>query len=153
MDTMTSWQVTDFGRPLVQAVRQAPAPGGAEVVLRVDGCGVCHSDLHMRDGFFDLGHGQKLDVGRLVRPPRTLGHEIAGTVVACGPDAQGVAVGDRRLVYPWLGCGNCRLCTSGQEHLCATPQPLGVARDGGFATHVLVPHARYLLDFGGLPVE
>ncbi|HYF18389.1 MAG TPA: alcohol dehydrogenase [Ramlibacter sp.] len=150
---MTSWQVQDFGKPLVQAIREVPAPAGTQVVLRVDACGACHSDLHMRDGFFDLGHGHKLDLSRTVRPPRTLGHEIAGTVVACGPQAAGPAVGERRMVYPWIGCGSCRLCAAGQEHLCAAPQALGVARDGGFATHVVVPHPRYLLDFGGLPAE
>lgn len=150
MATMTSWQVEQFGQPLVQAIRELPVPAGSEVLLRVDGCGVCHSDLHMRDGYFDLGGGHKLDLARTVKPPRTLGHEIAGTVVACGPQAQGAAAGDRRVVFPWIGCGQCALCTSGREHLCATPQALGVARDGGFATHVLVPHPRYLLDFGTL---
>jgi alcohol dehydrogenase/propanol-preferring alcohol dehydrogenase len=104
----------------------------------------------MRDGYFDLGNGNRLDLSRTVKPPRTLGHEITGTVVACGPQAQGVAPGEACLVYPWIGCGSCALCTSGQEHLCSAPQALGVARDGGFATHVLVPHPRYLLDFGGI---
>jgi alcohol dehydrogenase/propanol-preferring alcohol dehydrogenase len=146
-----SWQVRDFGRPLVEASGDPPVPGGTEVLLRVDGCGVCHSDLHMRDGFFDLGDGHKLDVSRTVRPPRTLGHEIAGTVIAAGAQAQEVAPGDRRVVYPWIGCGACALCRSQREHLCANPQALGVARDGGFATHVLVPHPRYLLEYGALP--
>ena len=152
METMKAWQVEEFGKPLVEALRERPTPAGSEVLLRVDGCGVCHSDLHMRDGYFDLGGGHKLDVSRTVKPPRTLGHEIAGTVVACGPDAAGAQAGDRRVVFPWIGCGQCALCTSGQEHLCPAPQALGVARDGGFATHVLVPHPRYLLDFGTLDV-
>lgn len=151
METMRSYQVESFGKPLVEAIRALPAPTGTEVLLRVSGCGVCHSDLHMRDGYFDLGSGHRLDLARTVRPPRTLGHEITGTVVACGPQAQGIAAGDRRVVYPWIGCGACALCASGQEHLCSAPQALGVARDGGFATHVLVAHPRYLLEFGDLP--
>jgi len=147
---MTSWQVETFGKPLVQALRAVPAAQGEEVVLRITRCGVCHSDLHMQDGFFDLGGGHKLDLARTVQPPRTLGHEIAGTVVAMGPQAQGVQLGDRRVAYPWIGCGTCSLCTAGQEHLCSSPLALGVARDGGFASHVVLPHARYLVDPGEL---
>jgi alcohol dehydrogenase/propanol-preferring alcohol dehydrogenase len=147
---MTSYQVAEFGKPLVQALREAPVPQGEEVVLRITRCGVCHSDVHMQDGFFDLGGGHKLDVAKTVRPPRTLGHEIAGSVAAVGPQAQGVQVGERRVAFPWIGCGACALCKAGQEHLCSNPQALGVARDGGFATHVVVPHARYLVDPGRL---
>jgi D-arabinose 1-dehydrogenase-like Zn-dependent alcohol dehydrogenase len=151
--SMISYQVESFGRPLAQVVRDIPTPTDSEVVLKVGSCGVCHSDVHLHDGYFDLGNDVKLDMTRTVKPPRTLGHEIAGTVVAVGPDAQGVKVGDRRVVFPWIGCGTCALCESGQEHLCNSPQALGIHRDGGFATHTVVPHARYLLDYGNLPEE
>ena len=150
---MNSWQVESFGKPLVQALREVPTPAGTEVVLRIASCGVCHSDVHMHDGYFDLGGGHRLDLSRTVQPPRTLGHEIAGQVAAVGPDAQGVQVGDRRVAYPWIGCGGCALCAAGQEHLCTTPRALGVARDGGFASHVLVPHPRYLVEHGTIPDE
>ena len=150
---MNSWQVESFGKPLVQALREVPAPAGTEVVLRIASCGVCHSDVHMHDGYFDLGGGHRLDLSRTVQPPRTLGHEIAGQVAAVGPDAQGVQVGDRRVAYPWIGCGSCALCAAGQEHLCTAPRALGVARDGGFASHVLVPHPRYLVGHGAIPDE
>jgi alcohol dehydrogenase/propanol-preferring alcohol dehydrogenase len=80
-----------------------------------------------------------------------LGHEIAGTVAAVGPDAEGVAVGDRRVVFPWIGCGACSPCEDGHEELCMAPRALGVNRDGGFADHVLVPHPRYLFAFDPLP--
>jgi alcohol dehydrogenase/propanol-preferring alcohol dehydrogenase len=153
MASMTSWQVESFGKPLVQALREVPQPQGTEVVLRITRCGVCHSDLHMQDGFFDLGGGHKLDVARTVQPPRTLGHEIVGTVAAAGPDAQDVRIGERRVAFPWIGCGQCALCQAGQEHLCSNPRNLGVSRDGGFATHVVVPHPRYLVDPGALPDE
>ena len=79
--------------------RRRPRRRAREVLLRVSHCGVCHSDIHLQDGYFDLGGGQKLDV-RGNRPlPFTLGHEIAGTVEAAGPDAQGVGQGQalRRL--------------------------------------------------------
>lgn len=151
--SMISYQVEAFGRPLAQVVRDIPQPQGSEVVLKVGSCGVCHSDVHLHDGFFDLGNDVKLDMTRTVQPPRTLGHEIAGTVVAVGPDVLDVKVGDKRVVFPWIGCGTCSLCASGHEHLCNSPKALGIHRDGGFATHTVVPHAKYLLDYGNLAEE
>ena len=114
--------------------------------------GVCHSDLHIWDGFFDLGSGQKLDVSkRGMKLPFTLGHEIAGEVVAVGPDVEGRKPGGQRyVVFPWIGCGTCALCKAGDELLCPTPRTLGTRRDGGYADHVLVPHPRYLVDHGGI---
>ena len=150
---MLSYQLEAFGRPLSQVIRDTPQPQGSEVVVRVGSCGVCHSDVHLHDGYFDLGGDAKLDMTRALQPPRTLGHEIAGTVVAVGPEATGVQLGERRVVYPWIGCGSCSLCEAGQEHLCNSPRALGVHRDGGFADHVVVPHPRYLLDFGSLEEE
>ena len=150
---MRSYQVESFGRPLQQVLRDTPQPQGSEVLVRVGSCGVCHSDVHLHDGYFDLGGDAKLDLSRSVAPPRTLGHEIAGTVVAAGPDATFVSVGDRRVVFPWIGCGRCALCAAGNEHLCNAAQALGVQRDGGFADHVLVPHPRYLLGYGSLAEE
>lgn len=150
---MIAWQVEEFGKPLAQVLRDTPQPQGSEVLLRVAACGVCHSDLHLHDGYFLLGEGQRLDLSRGIAPPRTLGHEIVGTVSALGPDASDVAIGERRVVYPWIGCGRCNLCAAGNEHLCNAPRGLGVQRDGGFADHVLVPHPRYLLAFDPLPPE
>ena len=153
---MLSYQVEAFGKPLAQVIRDTPVPQGSEVIVKVGSCGVCHSDVHLHDGYFDLGGDAKLDMTRTVQPPRTLGHEIAGTVVAVGPDvnpSQGVKVGDRRVVFPWIGCGACSLCAAGNEHLCNKPAALGIHRDGGFADHVSVPHPRYLLDYGALPEE
>jgi len=148
---MISYQVESFGKPLAQVLRETPVPQGTEVLVKVGSCGVCHSDVHLHDGYFDLGGGNKLDMTRSLQPPRTLGHEIAGTVVAVGPEAQGVAVGDRRVVYPWLGCGQCAVCKAGNEQDCAAPRALGINRDGGFADHVLVPHPRALFAYDPLP--
>jgi alcohol dehydrogenase/propanol-preferring alcohol dehydrogenase len=153
---MLSYQIESFGRPLAQVLRETPQPQGSEVVLRVGSCGVCHSDVHLHDGYFDLGDDAKLDMARSIRPPRTLGHEIAGTVVAIGPEAAAsgrVKVGDRRVVFPWIGCGRCSLCQAGAEHLCNASQALGVNCDGGFADHVVVPHARVLVDYAPLAEE
>jgi D-arabinose 1-dehydrogenase-like Zn-dependent alcohol dehydrogenase len=71
-----------------------------------------------------------------------------------GPDASGVAPGDKRVAYPWIGCGVCITCARGDEHFCAAPRFLGIYRPGGYADHVLVPHPRYLLEIGGMtPAE
>jgi D-arabinose 1-dehydrogenase-like Zn-dependent alcohol dehydrogenase len=125
----------------------------AEVLLRVKACGVCHSDLHVADGYFDLGQGQKLDLAAAVKLPRILGHEIAGVVEELGPEAIGVRVGDRRAVYAWGGCGQCAQCHAGHENLCAKPRNLSIHRDGGFSNYVLVEHPRYLIEYEPLPAS
>lgn len=143
----------EYAQPLQATEAPTPTPQGSEVLLRVSHCGVCHSDLHLQDGYFDLGGGQKLDV-RSGRPlPFTFGHEIAGTVEAAGPEAQGAEKGKRYAAYPWIGCGKCGLCARGDEHLCNAPRALGITVDGGYATHVMVPHPRYLLDVEGIAPE
>ena len=149
LDEQLSYQVVDFGKPLQLARRAIEPPQGAEVVVRISACGVCHSDLHMAEGFFDLGDGKHFGLEKVLKPPRTLGHEIVGTVVAQGPDAAG-ELGRSAIVFPWIGCGQCALCARGDEHLCARPESLGTTRDGGFSTHVRVPHPKYLVDHSGI---
>ncbi|HEU0159974.1 MAG TPA: alcohol dehydrogenase [Hyphomicrobiaceae bacterium] len=149
---MLRQSLVEYAKPLAPTEAPTPTVSGREVLLRVSHCGVCHSDLHLQDGYFDLGGGQKLDV-RGNRPlPFTLGHEIAGSVEAAGADA-GVAPGQRYAAYPWIGCGKCALCARGDEHLCNAPRVLGVTVDGGYATHVIVPDPRYLLDVTGIAPE
>lgn len=144
---MRSYRVLAYGEPLEAVDRPTPQAQGTEVLLRVRAAGVCHSDVHMWQGGFDLGTG-KLSLKLPV--PFTMGHETAGEVVAVGPDARGVAIGDLRLVFPWIGCGACIVCGAGDEHLCTQPQILGVQREGGYADYILVPHSRVLLDARGL---
>jgi D-arabinose 1-dehydrogenase-like Zn-dependent alcohol dehydrogenase len=146
---MKSFKVTDFNAPLQEVDAPTPQPEGTQVLIKVKAAGVCHSDLHIWEGFYDLGHGKKLLLQeRGVKLPLTMGHENVGQVVAVGPRARGVKVGDKRLVYPWIGCGTCMVCKRGDEQLCTSPRFLGVYRDGGYATHLLVPHPRYLLNYG-----
>ncbi len=142
---MKQYQTAGPGEPLVLVESETPSPQGPEVLLRTRACGVCHSDVHLHDGEFDLGGGRKLPVGQ---PGMTLGHEIMGEVIAVGPETEGIAVGDLRVVYPWIGCGKCNTCARGDEHLCLAPSVLGIHQGGGFGDHVLVPHSRYLFDFG-----
>ena len=150
---MLRQSLIEYGKPLQASEADTPVPQGTEVLLRVSHCGVCHSDLHLQDGYFDLGGGQTLDVRGLRPLPFTFGHEIAGTLEAAGPEAQGVVPGKRYAAYPWIGCGTCAVCARGDEHLCNAPRALGVTVDGGYATHVLVPHPRYLLDVEGIAPE
>ena len=150
---MRSYKLTQFGAPLHEAIELPPAPKGTQVLLRVSACGVCHSDLYVADGYFDLGNGQKLDLAPAVRLPRVLGHEIVGIVEELGHDATGVKVGDRRAVYAWGGCGICGQCRACAENLCAKPRNLSIHADGGFSNYVVIEHPRYLVEYEPLPAS
>lgn len=117
---------------MVAEQRAMPQPGAGEVLIAIEACGVCRTDLHLVDG--------ELPDPKL---PVIPGHEIVGRVVAVGEEVSGVAVEDR-VGVPWLGwtCGKCRFCVSGRENLCENPRFTGYTRDGGFATHT-VADARY----------
>ena len=131
-----------------------PQPKGTEVLLKVLAAGVCHSDLHLADGYFDLGGGKRMSLqDRGMKLPVTLGHENVGEVVAVGPDAKGVKVGARMLADPWIGCGNCAACQRNEDNLCMAMRSLGVFTNGGYADYLMVPHPRYLFDIGDLPPE
>lgn len=149
---MRSFKVTAFGSALADTPSETPTPVGTQVLLKVAACGACHSDVHIRDGYFDLGTEGRMDLSRGVPLPMALGHEIAGEVVAVGDAAGALAsVGDQRVVYPWIGCGTCGTCASGDEQLCRKPQNLGVNVDGGYSDHVMLPHPRYLVPFDPMP--
>lgn len=126
-------------------------PQGSEVILEVIAAGVCHTDLHMREGGLDLGRGRRLDyAARGIGLPLVLGHETVGRVVAAGPEAGDVDPDRTYLIYPWCGCGECDLCKAGDEHLCMKPSCLGIHVDGGYATRIKIAHPRYLFDIGDL---
>jgi alcohol dehydrogenase len=153
MAMMKRQSLVRFDAPLCETVIDTPKPQGREVLVRVERCGLCHSDLHLQDGYMDLGNGKRLDTTRGMALPFTLGHEIAGVVDEVGPDAPSDIVGQKKAIFPWIGCGQCRDCLAGDENLCARNRFLGVSIDGGFATHVLVPDAKYLLDYDPLSVN
>src|SRR3954465_165665 len=149
---MISYQITEHGQPLQKVLATTPRPQGTEVLVRVTRAGVCHSDLHIWEGYFDLGGGSAfMWKGAGWCPPFTLGHEPLGTVEAVGPKARGVKIGQKRLVYPWIGCGKCAVCKAGQENYCVSgSRILGVNRSGAYSTHLLVPDAKYLVDASGI---
>ena len=151
MALMHRQSLVQFATPVCETVADVPVPQGYEMLLRVAKCGLCHSDLHLQDGYFDAGNGERIDITRGMKLPFTLGHEIIGIVEAVGPDAPRDLTGQRRVVFPWIGCGSCRDCLNGDENLCVRNRYLGVALDGGFASHVIVPDSRYLLPCDPLP--
>jgi propanol-preferring alcohol dehydrogenase len=128
------------GEPLRLEQLPIPEPTGTEVRVRVAGCGVCHTDLH-------LARSDRLRITR----PVTLGHEIGGRIDAWGPDATGplhrarLDADDHVGVFGGWGCGTCRDCAAGQEQRCANGVSPGFQRDGGYAEYVLVPHPRDLV--------
>src|SRR5579872_6534154 len=126
---------------------EVPEPGPGEVLIEVQGAGLCHSDLHLAEwpeGVvpFEL--------------PFTLGHETAGRVAALGPGAGGVGLGAPVLVFSRWGCGRCPACLQGMDNACRSPVSelpgfgAGVGRDGGLAEYMLVPSTRYLVETDGL---
>jgi D-arabinose 1-dehydrogenase-like Zn-dependent alcohol dehydrogenase len=148
---MLSYDVVEWGKPLQQAERETPEPKGTEVLLKLKYCGVCHSDVHIRDGYFDLGGGKRFHMSeRGMNPPVTLGHEAYGTVIAAGREAGDVPIGADRLVYPWTGCGACARCGEGLDNHCMAPGYIGIQRGGGYADHLIIPHRRYLIDASGI---
>jgi len=121
-----------------------PLPGAGQVLIKIGGAGVCHSDLHVMEE--DLGF----------QPPFTLGHENAGWVEALGQGVTGLREGDAVAVYgPW-GCGRCHACQRSMENYCENWAEIkgfggGLGLDGGMAEYMLVPSARWLVPLGDLP--
>ncbi|WP_213879376.1 alcohol dehydrogenase [Pseudomonas sp. dw_358] len=148
---MRAFTVQQFAQPLEAVEVTKPIPQGTEVLVEVTRCGVCHTDLHLHDGYYSLGGGKRLNLrDRGIVPPLVLGHEIYGRLVAKGADAPSGEVGRHYVVYPWLGCGDCDACRQDQDNLCAAPRSIGVVRPGGYADFCLVPHPKYLVDVTGL---
>ena len=127
-----------------------PTPEGTEVLLKVIRSGVCHTDTHLRAGYYDLGRrGHMRLTDRGVPYPLVMGHEVVGVVEAAGPDASGVEAGSTAGV-PLARLRRVR-CVSGRaENACPRGRNIGVARPGGYADHLVVPHSRYLIDIDGL---
>ena len=149
---MRAWAVVENGKPLQEIELPTPEPKGTEVLVEVTHCGVCHSDLHIWEGYYDVGGGEKMSLAdRGVTLPLAMGHEIVGRVAKLGPDAKGVKVGDLRIVFPWLGCGVCETCLNEEDNMCVrAARSLGVYQNGGYGTHVIAPHPRHLIDPGSV---
>ncbi|HWZ43182.1 MAG TPA: zinc-dependent alcohol dehydrogenase [Candidatus Saccharimonadales bacterium] len=123
----------EFKTPLAFEEIDRPQLGTGEVLVQVEACGVCHSDLHVADGDWKQFAG-------ITKTPLVLGHEIAGRVVQIGDGVSDVKVGDR-VGIPWIHwtCGECDFCREGNENLCAKQKITGLTVDGGFAEFVKAP--------------
>ena len=148
---MKSAQIPGPNEPLTISESENPRPQGTQVLLKVKSEGVCHSDLHLWEGGYDLGDGQFLKVtDRGVKYPVTPGHEIVGTIEEIGENVSNVSVGDDVLVFPWMGCGECPACKVGHENLCDTPKSMGLFQNGGYADYTLIPDSKYLAKLDGV---
>jgi len=154
MTEYISYNLVEFGKPLEKRKQELPQPQGSQVLLRVRRSGVCHSDLHIAEGYFDLGEEGKFSMKeRGLKLPLTMGHEIVGEVVATGPQAPDTLIGQNMLVFPWIGCGKCQACKDERENDCMKMRIIGLIQAGGYATHVLVEHPKFLVDVEGLNLD
>jgi alcohol dehydrogenase, propanol-preferring len=128
----------EFKKPLVIEEVKRPTAGPGEVLIEVEACGVCHSDLHVADGDWKQLAG-------IVKKPLILGHEIVGRVVEKGANVHDLQIGDR-VGVPWIHwtCGICEFCRGGDENLCIKQAITGVTVDGGYAEFAKAPASHAL---------
>ena len=123
----------EFKKPLALEDVPRPVIGESDLLIQLEACGICHSDLHLADGDWP-------QLARITKKPLILGHEIAGRVAQKGEDVRDFQIGER-VGVPWIHstCGQCEFCREGNENLCARQQITGVTVDGGFAEFVKAP--------------
>ncbi len=136
---MKATRFIEVGKPIELAELPDPRVGPTDVLVRIAGAGVCHSDLHVIDGEVNVR-----------QRPITLGHENAGVVEAVGEQVTDLKPGDGVAVFGAWGCGHCAQCERGEDNLCLQPVFPGVTVDGGWAEKLLVPHPRNLVPLDGL---
>jgi propanol-preferring alcohol dehydrogenase len=146
---MRAARIVKLNEPLQVQEIQTPTPKGTQILVKVQSSGVCHSDVHVWEGYYEGIGGQPLKTtDRGVKYPLTPGHEIAGIVDGLGEQVEGFTKDEKVLVYPWIGEGMCPACRIGEENLCDKARSLGIYVDGGYAEYVLVPNYRYLVKIG-----
>lgn len=125
--------LNEIGKPLELTEVPTPQPAPGEVLIHVDACGVCHSDLHLADGDWE-------QLKPITKTPLILGHEVVGTVAKLGEGVTELHVGDR-VGVPWLNwtCGECEFCLEGREVLCVKQRVTGCMVDGGYAEFMIAP--------------
>ena len=148
---MKSQKIIQYEKPLVSVEEDTPVPQGTEVLIKILYCGVCHTDVHINDGYFTLSGEKRMDTSSRRSLPFTPGHEIFGEVAGLGENAEDIQTGDRRAVFPWIGCGKCSTCIQGNENLCDKgSNGIGTSVNGGYSDYVIVPHSKYLINTQGI---
>jgi len=144
---LKAMRLHEYKQPLKLDEVDVPKPGPKDALIKIQACGVCHTDIHFVEGNLTT---EKFGGKR----PWTLGHEIAGKVVEVGSEVAEFKVGDSVVVDSWTAysCGSCMMCRTGFENCCVHVSPLGFARDGGYAEYLAVP-ARSLIRTGNLKPE
>jgi alcohol dehydrogenase, propanol-preferring len=146
---MKAARIVRVKEPLKVQELQTPKPKGSQILIKIQSSGVCHSDVHVWEGYYEGIDGHPLKTtDRGVKYPLTPGHEIAGIVDGLGEQVEGFSKNEKVIVYPWIGEGLCPACRIGEENLCDKPRSLGVYTDGGYAEYVLVPNYKYLVKIG-----
>jgi propanol-preferring alcohol dehydrogenase len=146
---MKAARIVNVNEPLQIQEVQTPKPKGSQILIKVQSSGVCHSDVHVWEGYYEGIGGQPLKTtDRGVKYPLTPGHEIAGIVDSLGEQVEGFSKNEKVLLYPWIGEGMCPACRIGEENLCDKPRSLGIYNDGSYAEYVLVPNYKYLVKIG-----
>ncbi len=125
---MKAVRIVEIGRPLEMCEVAVPDPGPGEIRVKVQAAGICHSDVHYRDG-----------AGSVAYLPITPGHEVAGVIDKLGAEVADVAVGDRVALHYLVTCGQCDYCARGLEQFCRRVRMLGKDVDGGYAEYIVVP--------------
>ena len=126
---MKAMVLKEFNQPLQVEERPIPSPGPGEVLLKVQACGICGTDLKIVGG----------KLPGIISLPHVPGHEIAGEIAAVGPGVEGVRSGDRGIVYMYVTCRDCELCRTGHENICFSVRRLGFELPGGFSQFVKLP--------------
>ena len=126
---MKAMVLEGFNQPLQLKERPVPSPGPGEVLLKVQACGICGTDLKIVGG----------KLPGIISLPHVPGHEIAGEIAAVGAGVEGLRAGDRGIVYMYVTCRDCELCRTGRENICFSVRRLGFELPGGFAQYVKLP--------------
>src|SRR5947207_2043493 len=125
---MKAVRLVEVGKPLEDVEVPFPEIEPTDILIRVAAAGICHSDVHYRDG-----------ISKIDNLPLILGHEIAGRVEEVGGDVSHLSAGDRVCVHYLVHCGTCEFCVRGLEQFCRSGQMIGKHRDGGYAEFIKVP--------------
>lgn len=155
--TFPAFSVREHNKPMELMQHPMPTPTGTQVLIRTTFAGMCHSDLHLLEGTFDMGNGKTIK-NVFNKDPFTVGHEFEGRVVAAGSDVPMDRFDSEKsyAVFPWIGCDKpeeCVHCANGNMNWCNSPKSQrfidGRSKYGGYSSHILVPHYKYLIDYEG----